>query len=123
MSRPRFIHMGWTNPRLLADRNQWFDIALDHEGPACYEIGTDGPRGGDIKWHYVGETQNEKWRMTKYGRDGSHLSKVIRSHIRNGMCIYYRAWAHPSKVAAKHMQDNLLRRWEYDWNSILNVRN
>ena len=65
--------MGWTKPRLLAYGNEWFDASLDHKGPAYYEIGTAGPRGGNIEWHYVGETANEKKRMSCYGRDGSHI--------------------------------------------------
>ncbi|HYA17992.1 MAG TPA: hypothetical protein VEF06_11025 [Bryobacteraceae bacterium] len=112
--------MGWTDPRKLADKNEWFDANLDHEGPACYELGTGGPRGGGIQWHYVGETKNEKQRMTKYGRDGSHLSKIINRHLRDGWCIWYRATACATKEDAKRMQDNLLSRNKYDWNIILN---
>lgn len=112
--------MGWTNPRLLANKEEWFDASLDREGPACYEIGTGGPLGGKMEWHYVGETQNEKSRMTRYGRDGSHLSKIIERHLKDGWHIWYRACACKTKAAAKRMQDNLLARYEYDWNIILN---
>lgn len=108
--------MGWTRPRLLAYKNEWFDDSLDHEGPACYEIGTGGPRSGNIEWHYVGETVNETQRMTQYGSDGSHLSKMINWHLKQGWHIWYRACACRTKDAAKRMQDNLLARWEYDWN-------
>ena len=45
--------MGWARARLLAYKNEWYDASLDHEGPACYEIGTGGPRGGNIEWHYA----------------------------------------------------------------------
>jgi hypothetical protein len=58
--------------------------------------------------------------MSRYGSDGSHLSKMINYHLRQGWHIYYHAYACPSKKAAKQMQDNLLRRWEYDWNRIGN---
>ena len=114
--------MGWTRPRLLAYKNEWCDVSLDHEGAACYEIGTGGPRGGNIEWHYVGETANEKKRMSQYGRDGSHLSKMINYHLRQGWHIYYHACACLSKEAAKRMQDNLLAKWEYDWNDVGNRR-
>ena len=77
--------MGWTRARLLAYKNEWYDASLDHEGPACYEIGTGGPRGGNIEWHYVGETVNEKARMSRYGSDGSHLSKMINWHLEAGV--------------------------------------
>jgi hypothetical protein len=112
--------MGWTKPRLLAYKKEWSDMSLDHQGPACYEIGTGGPRGGNIEWHYVGETSNEKKRMSTCGRDCSHLSREISRHLRDGWHIYYHACACPSKEAAKRMQDNLLKKWEYDWNYIGN---
>jgi hypothetical protein len=112
--------MGWTRPRLLAYRHEWFNASLDHDGPACYEIGTGGPRGGNIQWHYVGETINEKRRMSRYGSDGSHLAKLIHRHLREGWHIYYHARACESKADAKRMQDNLLAKWEYDWNQISN---
>jgi hypothetical protein len=112
--------MGWTKPRLLAYKNKWFDASLDHDGPACYEIGTGGPRGGNLKWHYVGETINEKQRMTRYGTDGSHLSEIISKHLKEDWHIYYHACACKTKEDAKQMQDNLLKRFKYDWNKILN---
>lgn len=40
--------MGWTCSRLPAYKNEWYDISLDNEGPACNEIGTGGPRGGNM---------------------------------------------------------------------------
>ena len=103
--------MGWTHPRLLASKKEWYKDNFDHEGPACYEIGTGGPRGN--AWHYVGETVNEKKRMSRYGADGSHLSKKINYPWRfggNGTSTT-NACACPSKGAAKQMQDNLLGRW------------
>jgi GIY-YIG domain-containing protein len=111
--------MSWTKPRLIAQRKIWFSDLLDHDGPACYEIGTGGPRGGRIEWHYVGETNNEWRRMSTYGQSGSHLSKLIDWHIREGWSIYYRAISCESKSEAKQTQDNLLRRYEYDWNQRL----
>jgi len=112
--------MGWTKPRLLAHGNEWFGGNLDHDGPACYEIGTGGPRGGNLQWHYVGETVNEKKRMARYGADGSHLSKIIARRLKEGWHLYYRAQACESKEAAKRMQDNLLRDNKYDWNRVSN---
>ena len=112
--------MGWTKARLLAYKKDWFDASLDHDGPACYEIGTAGPRGGGIEWHYVGETKNEKKRMSQYGSDGSHLSDLINWHLKQGWHIYYHACAHPTKEAAKRMQDNLLKKYRYDWNQVSN---
>ena len=58
--------------------------------------------------------------MSAYGRDGSHLSEMIRYHLRQGWHIYYHACACATKEAAKKMQDNLLNKWEYDWNHLGN---
>jgi hypothetical protein len=112
--------MSWTKPRLIAYKNEWYPDVFDHVGPTCYEIGTGGPRGGNIQWHYVGETKNEKTRLSTYARSGSHLAKTIKYHLNQGWHIYYRAWARPSKEAAKEMQDNLLKKNKYDWNWVGN---
>ncbi len=114
------VHMGWTNPRLLASGAEWFSAVLDNGGPACYEIGTGGPRGGGISWHYVGETASEKNRMARYGSDGSHISELINEQIDEGKHIWYRAQYCRTKQAAKKMQDNLLKRFRYDWNKASN---
>ena len=58
--------------------------------------------------------------MTRYGSDGSHLSKIIHRHLKDGRHIYYHACAYKTKGAAKQMQVNLLGRWEYDWNRLFN---
>jgi hypothetical protein len=107
-------------PRLLATNREWFDYSFDYDGPACYELGTGGPRGGNIQWHYVGETNNELARLICYARSGSHLSAVIDWHLQQGWCLYYRACAADSKAQAKKMQDSLLSRFYYDWNVALN---
>ena len=93
--------MGWSKLRLLAYKNEWFRDSLDHDGPACYEIGTGGPRGGNIQRHYVGETKNEKQRMTRYGSDGSHLSVLINRHLKDGWHIFYHAHAHATREEAE----------------------
>ena len=112
--------MGWTRPRLIAVKGRWFSDLLDNNGPACYELGTGGPRGGNIQWHYVGETTRERIRIQCYAQNGSHLSKIINQNLNAGWSLYYRATSCVSKVAAKQMQDNLLGRFKYDWNQILN---
>lgn len=88
--------------------------------PACYELGTGGPRGGSIQWHYVGETKNECQRIKQYARHGSHLSEIINWHLREGWHLYYHARAFTTKELAKVRQDILLRRFQYDWNRRLN---
>lgn len=52
--------MGWTQWRILARGNEWFDDTFDYDGPSCYELGTGGRRGGRIQHHYVGETRHER---------------------------------------------------------------
>ena len=110
----------WTKPRLIAYRNEWFEDCFDYEGPACYELGTGGSRAGNIEWHYVGETKNERERIRCYAKHGSHISDTIDWHLRQGWHLYYRARACATKALAKKMQDNLLRRFKYDWNTVLN---
>jgi len=112
--------MGWTFPRLIAAGNDWFDDWCDYDGPACYELGTGGPRGGQIEWHYVGETGNERARIVCYARSGSHLSEVIDRHLRQGWHLYYRGFAVDTKTEARRIQDERLRRFDYDWNILLN---
>jgi GIY-YIG domain-containing protein len=113
--------MSWTKARLIARDRKWFDDLFDYEGPACYELGTGGPRGGGIKWHYVGETANERARISSYARSGSHLSRIINWHLRRGWWLYYRGYKVGSKSAAKRMQDQLLLRFKYDWNHVGNL--
>jgi hypothetical protein len=110
----------WTEPRLIAYRGEWYEDPFDYDGAACYELGTGGPRGGDIQWHYVGETNNEHQRIGTYARSGSHLSEIIDYHLRQGWHLFYRSKACSTKKEAKQIQDNLLSRFEYDWNDKLN---
>jgi len=74
----------WTKPRLIAYKSEWYEDPFDYDGPACYQLGTGGPRGGDIQWHYVGEKSNERQRISIYARSGSHLSEIIDYHLRQG---------------------------------------
>jgi len=112
----------WTQARLLAFKKEWYGGRLDNEGPACYELGTGGPRGGNLSWHYVGHTSNEKARMSSYGRNGSHLAEIITYHLNRGWHLYYRAWAFDTKAEAEKMERSMLARHEYDWNDKLNRR-
>lgn len=112
--------MSWTDWRKIANRREWFDNELDWDGPACYELAIAGPRGGNLKPVYVGETVNERKRVAAYARSGSNLSKIINSHLRDGWTLWYRAQVKTSKTAAKALQDRLLGRFDYDWNIILN---
>ncbi len=112
--------MGWTSWRKIAEGSRWFGEDLDHDGPACYELATAGPQGGDLRTVYVGETGNERQRMASYAAHGSHLSRIINQHLRQGWSLWYRAEAMPSKEAAAAMQNRMLARFEYDWNVQLN---
>ena len=73
-----------------------------------------------LQVHYVGETSNEKSRLSCYGRSGSHLAEIIDDHPCRGWSIWFRAMAMPSKQAAVVMQNNLLTKHRYDWNYMLN---
>jgi hypothetical protein len=111
---------GWTNWRKLADQKAWYDEHLDWDGPSCYELAIGGPRGGELKCVYVGETANEKARMTAYGMHGSHLSEIIGWHLRQGWCLHYRGRTAKSKKAAVKIQNALLDKCDYDWNLMRN---
>ena len=111
----------WTDWRHIAEHGIWFSEALDWDGPACYELAIAGPRGGDRHIVYVGETTNERKRLAAYARSDSHLSAIIRKHLRDGWHLWYRARAAESKAHAVEMQDNLLHRYDYDWNLKLNT--
>src|SRR5260370_24264082 len=111
----------WTTARPIAFKGDWYDDSFDYNGPACYELGTGGPRGGNRHWHYVGETSNERARISCYARSGAHLPEIIDWHLRQGWHLYYRSRAFSSKKLAKQMQDNLLSRCKYDWNKMLNA--
>jgi GIY-YIG domain-containing protein len=111
--------MSWTLWRLLAEGNEWFDDGFDYDGPCCYELGPGGPRGGSIEPHYVGETGNERERMSHYGRDGSYLSEIINWHLKEGWRINYRSYAVLSKAEAVQIQNRMLDKFRYDWNDCL----
>lgn len=106
----------WTAARKIADREVWYSSVFDHDGPACYELIIAGPRGGSAQVVYIGETGNERARLSCYARNGSHLSEIIDLHLSSGWSLYYRAHATDSKETAKRMQDNLLRKRYYPWN-------
>src|SRR3972149_602992 len=101
----------WTMWRKLAEIHYWYDDEFDYKGPACYELALGGPRYGNIQPVYVGETANEKSRLTMYAQHGSHLSGIIDVHLRRGYTLYYRAVASRTKADAKRMQDNLLSKY------------
>jgi hypothetical protein len=113
----------WTEWRKLANKKYWYDYELDYDGPACYELGIGGPNYGGIRPVYVGETANERKRLSNYARHGSHLSHIIDDCLRNDWTLYYRAVALPSKDAAIDMQGSLLKKYRYDWNYQLNMEN
>jgi hypothetical protein len=106
----------WTKWRKLAQGRIWSSVEFDHDGPACYELGIGGPRGGSISPVYVGETKNEKSRMALYASGNGHVERHVRAALRAGKALYYRGVALRTKKQAKQMQDRMLDRFVYDWN-------
>jgi len=109
--------MGWTNWRLIAKGTEWYSDELDNDGPCVYELAISltnkvGPRA----IMYVGETVNERRRMSQYASDGSHLSKEIYRALGKGYRLYYRAQAKSSKAEAVAAQKRLHKEYHYDWN-------
>ena len=113
--------MGWTVFRLLADKKHWYDEILDWDGPACYELAIAGPRGGNLRIVYIGETSNEKKRMASYARSGSHLANEIDWHLKEGWYLWYRACGCNSKKEAIAMEESMLKKFKYDWNIKFNT--
>ena len=70
-----------------------------------------------IKPIYVGETGDEYTRIHQYAQNNSHLGGCIRRHVSSfGVELYYRSQRLATKAAAKEMQDNLLRKFDYECN-------
>ena len=112
--------MRWTNWRKIAEKDYWYGESLDWDGPACYELAVAGARGGKRKTVYVGETSNEKKRISTYARNGSHLSEIIHNHLEEGWHLYYHAILTRTKEEAVQLQNNLLGKYIYEWNKKLN---
>ena len=110
----------WTQWRKIADSRQWYGEELDWDGPACYELAVGGSRGGDLRIVYVGETVNERKRVIAYASHGSHLSRIIAWHLKEGWHLFYRSQIKESKEDAVRMQNRLLKESDYDWNIQLN---
>lgn len=110
----------WTRWRKIADRRHWYGDELDWDGPACYELAIGGPRGGDLRIVYVGETANEKRRVIAYASHGSHLAEIVEWHLKRGWHLFYRAQIKDSKSEAIRAEQNLLAAFDYDWNIRLN---
>jgi hypothetical protein len=113
--------MAWTKWRKIADQHTWYSETLDWKGPACYELSIAGMRGGNRIIVYVGETSNERNRISKYARNGSHLSEIIHQHLADGWCLFYRGQVSLTKEAAVKKQNSLLTKYDYDWNIALNT--
>ncbi len=108
----------WTNLIKIADENFWYPQELYYNGPACYELVVAGARKGNANIVYVGETQNEKCRITTHARRTSHLSEIIDWHLAKGWHLYYRSQALPTKEMAFEMQNRLLKTHIYPWNRV-----
>ena len=91
----------WSNWIKLAGKGYWIDYKNAYNGPACYDLGIGGPNYGNIIPVYVGETKNEKRRISKYAKGESHLLEIINKHMENDFTLYYRAQAKSSKAEAK----------------------
>jgi hypothetical protein len=113
--------MAWTEWRKIAQGREWSSDEFDHDGPACYELGIRTPKGRNVTPVYVGETANEQRRIRLYASGNSHLEGEIGRALRVGCTLLYRGQAKPSKREAKRMQDRLLDRYDYPWNTQSNV--
>jgi hypothetical protein len=111
----------WTEWKLIADKYRYYTEDFDYNEPSCYELGIRKLKGGKVHPVYVGETVNERLRIHQYAISGSHLTKIINWHLRNGWLLFYRGQAKKSKREAIKMQNRLLDKYDYDWNIQLNL--
>jgi len=108
----------WTELIKIADENFWYPQDLYYDGPACYQLVIAGTRKGNARIVYVGETQNERCRITAHARRSSHLSEIIDWHLAEGWHLYYRSQALLTKQMAFEMQNRLLSKHYFPWNKI-----
>ena len=114
-------YMGrWIEPRLIAISDEWYPNALHYDGPSCYELGSLGYRERYIRWHYVGETGNERRRIKGYATHGSHKADRIDEILAEGRKLYFHSYKCPTKEQAVMMQNKLLAIHNYPWNRMLN---
>lgn len=108
----------WSEWILIAEHKNYDTDLIDDCGPACYELGLleRGSWFGSVDPMYIGETNNLKSRATSYGRDGSHLNKIIHSHLKRGFNLYIRFQLFHEKEYAKKFQDKMLDKFNYSWN-------
>lgn len=110
----------WTNWTKIAKYDEYFLDGLTYDGPCCYELGIRQFLIEEILSVYVGETSNERKRISAYAVDGSHLRKLINRHLKAGHALYFRSQAKRTKSEAKRMQDSLLSNYKYEWNNHFN---
>lgn len=110
----------WSEWKKIAKYDEYYIEDITYDGPSCYELGVRQWLIEEIESVYVGETKNEKNRITRYVTSTSHLEKIIEEHLNDGYALYYRSQAKRTKSEAKKMQDNLLSTYEYEWNIQLN---
>lgn len=112
----------WSNWKKIAKGDNYFIDDLNYKGPSCYELSIrKWIYFDENKRMYVGETNNEKSRIYKYAHDGSHISHFIEEVLENGYALFYRSQKKKTKADAKKMQDNLLKKFNYPWNTQLNT--
>jgi hypothetical protein len=106
----------WTNWRKIAKKGIGYTGELDWSGPSIYELSVTGPRGGNRLTKYLGETLNEKVRISKYAKNGSHLWELIDEEFENGNLLWYRSLRMKSKELAVIKERQLLNEFNYPWN-------
>jgi hypothetical protein len=114
--------MGWTHWKLLANQESWYSNEIKYQGPACYELGIRGKWKQYVIPVYVGNTDNLFRRMDQYGRNGSHLRKLLLKYRNHDYALYFRYSPHRMKSAAQKEEKDLLLKFgleRYPWNTQL----
>jgi hypothetical protein len=116
--------MVWTRWKKIAiKKGFYFDNLPLHDGPAIYQLGIGNPNGGVVSTKYLGRADNLRGRISKYARDGSHLSEeVINPRLNQGYALYYRYYRVKTPEQVRVLEKKHLLAKNYDWNIQNNMR-
>ncbi len=113
--------MGWSKWIFIADIDSYIQQNLpEWQGPGCYELALSRKNGRTRKIVYIGETSNIRNRIYSYASYGSHIQYLIDDALKAGNFLYYRFQKKATKDDAILMQNNLLLKFNYEWNYLLN---
>lgn len=106
----------WSDWQEIAFKTNTYLQKLDYEGPACYQLGIRTPEEQENVIVYVGETDNEKERISNHATLNTHLKDKIEEILHDFKFLSFRSLQTTTKEEAKAEQDRWLARYSFDWN-------